>query len=358
MKKIAIIVHGLSGGGAERVASLLASYLADKDHEVLYICAYNSMEEDNKARYPLDQRVAVRYIPVKSSVSPVRFMERSIRIRQAVRDFSPDWVFSLITYEAVLTAFSKYPLVYSLRNDPERSMTQGFRSKLVETMLSRAKKIVFQSQGAQDYFQGKYKEKSVVIPNPIDTKELPLWKDFDHEKRFMTACRLKGQKNLTMLVESFSMVHREHPDYTLEIYGKGPLENELTAQIHALNAENYIFLKGFSSDIHSVMVRSSGFLLSSNHEGLSNSMLEALCMGVPCVCTDCPPGSVREYITNGENGFLTKVGDAQDMKEKICALIENEAMAHAFAERNMAVRKKLDVAVICEEWARLIENGK
>ncbi len=355
MKKIAIIVHGLSGGGAERVASLLASYLADNGYEVLYICAYNSIEEDNKARYALDPRVTVRYIPVKSKLSPVRFMERSIRIRKVVHDFSPDQVVSLITYEAVLTAFSKYPLIYSLRNDPERSMSQGFRSRLVEIMLSRANKIVFQSKGAQDFFRGKYEGKSVVIPNPIDTKELPLWTDFDHEKRFMTACRLTWQKNLPMLVNAFSMVHQEHPDYTLEIYGKGSLEDTLTAQIHALSADGYIFLKGFSSDIHSIMARSSGFVLSSNHEGLSNSMLEALCIGVPCVCTDCPPGSVREYIANGENGFLTKVGDAQDMKEKICALIENQALSPLFAERNAAVRKKLDVAFICKEWARLFE---
>ena len=353
MRKIAIIVHGLSGGGAERVASLLASYLAENRYEILLICAYNSIEEDNKARYPLDPRVTVKYIPVKSKVSPVRFMERSIRIWQAIHAFSPEWVVSLITYEAVLTAFSKYPIIYSLRNDPQSSMSLGFHSKLIQVMFSRAKKVVFQSQGAQNYFHGKIKEKSVVIPNPINTKELPLWTDFDHEKKMMTACRLTSQKNLPVLVEAFSMVHREHADYKLEIYGKGPLENELTEQIRALHAEDYIFLKGFSSDVHTVMARSSGFVMSSNFEGLSNSMLEALCIGVPCVCTDCPPGCVREYIVNGENGFVTKVGDAQELKEKICTLIENQALGYAFAKQNLAIREKLDVEFICKEWERL-----
>ena len=355
MKKIAIIAHGLSGGGAERVASLLASYLAENQYEVLFICAYHTVEEDSKAPYPLDSRVKVQYIQVKTNISPLRFMTRSVRIRQAVRDFSPDWVVSLITYEALLTTFSKYPVIYSLRNDPGRTMAQGFRSRLTAFMLSRAKKIVFQSQGAQDFFQSGIREKSVVIPNPINTKELPLWTEFAHEKKFMTACRLRGQKNLPMLAEAFAMVHKEHPDYTLEIYGQGDLENEIREKIRSLQAEDYIFLKGFTADVHGVMARSSGFVLSSNHEGLSNSMLEALCMGVPCVCTDCPPGSVREYIVSGENGFLTRVGDAQDMKEKICALIENPALAPAFAERNMVVRKKLDTEFICKEWANLFD---
>ena len=352
MKKIVIIVHGLSGGGAERVATILASYLVENHCEVLYICAYSTPEEDNKAKYPLDPRVKVKYIH-KTKIPAIRFFSRSIQIRRAVSDFSPDWVVALICYEAVLTAFSKFPVVYSLRNDPARRMSQGLRSRLIDIMFVQAKKVVFQSKSAQDYFNEKIKKKSVVIANPIDTKTLPLWTDYEHEKVFLTASRLQGQKNIPMLVEAFSMVHKEHPDYKLEIYGQGTLEHEIAAKIKSLQAEDYIFLKGFSSDIHTAMAKSSGFLLSSNHEGLSNSMLEALCIGVPCVCTDCPPGSAREYITSGENGFLTKVGDAQDMKDRICELIENPALSADFAQRNLETRRKLDVEVICKEWARL-----
>jgi len=127
----------------------------------------------------------------------------------------------------------------------------------------------------------------------------------------------------------------------------------IAEKIHALHAEDYIFLKGFSSDIHTVMARSGGFVLSSDYEGLSNSLLEALCIGVPCVSTDHAPGSARDYIRSGENGFLTKVGDARDMKEKICALIENTELSLTFAERNLSVREKLDVDEICGEWAEL-----
>ena len=355
MKRIAFIVHGLSGGGAERVASLVASYLVNHACEVLYICAYSKPEEDAKAGYALDPKVTVKYIPVVSNISPIRFLSRCHRIWKEVRAFSPDHVVTLTVYESILTAFSKYPFMYSLRNDPGRSMNLGFRSKLLKVLFHRSKKIIFQSQGARDYFHGKTREKGVVIPNPINTKALPLWTEHTHGKKFITACRLAGQKNVPLMVQAFSMVHQEYPDYILEIYGKGSVENEIRAKIHELHADDYIFLKGFSSDIHAVMATASGFLLSSNHEGLSNSMLEALCIGVPCVCTDCPPGSAREYITSGENGFLTKVGDAQDMKEKICALIENPALAPAFAERNMVVRKKLDTEFICTEWAKLFD---
>jgi len=355
MKKIAIIVHGLSGGGAERVASVLASYLADHSYDVLYICAFNDEKVDNLAKYPLDPRVKVKYVAAKSNISPIRFATRSLRIRRMVCEFSPDYVLSMIVSEAVLAAMTSYPLIFSLRNDPGTFMSMGIRTRLLKVMLSRAKKIVFQSGAARDYFDGEIREKGVVIPNPINTKKLPLWTECEHEKKFVSACRLDKQKNLPMLVDAFSMVHQAHPDYTLEIYGKGEMENALAEKIRTIHAEDYIFLKGFSSQVHSVMAHSSGFLLSSDYEGLSNSMLEALCIGVPCVSTDYAPGSARDFIRSGENGFLTKVGDAQEMKEKICALIENKDQSYAFAEQNLALRRKLDVDVICEEWTKLFE---
>ena len=354
MKKIVIIVHGLSGGGAERVAAHLANYLAGKGNKVLYICAYSTVEEDSHDGYHLDDSVSVRYIPVKSKSGMVRFLKRNIRIMRAARAFSPDYVLSLISYEAVLTAMSGLPLIYSLRNNPETCMSQGFRSKLIEIMFAKSRKIVFQSQGAQNYFRDRYLEKSVVIPNPIRTEDLPLWTEHKHEKKIVTACRLNAQKNLPMLVQAFSGVHRKYPEYTLEIYGKGELQSALQEQIRSLNAEDYILLKGFTPDIHTIMAEASGFVLSSDYEGLSNSMLEALCIGVPCVCTDCPPGSAREFITSGENGFLSRVGDAQDMEEKICALIENEELAMQFAKKNLAIRKRLDVENVCAEWEKLL----
>ena len=355
MKKVAIIVHGLSGGGAERVASLLANYMVAHQIQILVVCAYNRMEDDNKARYPLDSRVQTQYIPIHTAISPLRFMERSLRIRRAVLDFAPSQVISLISYEAVLTAFSGVPFIFSLRNDPYTYMSRGIRSKLLMVMLSKARKIVFQSQGARNYFQQDIRQKSVVIPNPINSKALPLWTDCGHDKTFVTACRLNAQKNLPMLLDAFAAVHRKHPDYTLEIYGKGDLQPALEEQIRQLHAESYILLKGFSTDIHSRMAHASGFVLSSDYEGLSNSMLEALCIGVPCVCTDCPPGSPREYITSGENGFLTKVGDAADMEQKICTVIENPDLAAGFAARNLSIRNRLDTEVICAEWAKLLD---
>lgn len=58
------------------------------------------------------------------------------------------------------------------------------------------------------------------------------------------------------------------------------------------------------------------FVSSSDFEGISNSMLEAMGMGLPVVVTDCPVGGARMVIQDGVNGLLVPVGDTKTMYEK------------------------------------------
>lgn len=352
MKRIAIIAHGLTDGGAERVASILANYFASHEYDVLCVCPYG--KDENKVEYQIDERVTVKYIEVTSKQSLFRFLSRNRQIKKAVKQFKPEYVISFINCETLFLALTKIPIIYTLRTDPQHARRPGLLSKILDLEYARAYKIVFQTEGARNAFSKKIQNKSVVIANPLVTKKLPLWKENKHKKVFITACRLHPQKNLDMLIEAFYMVHQIHPDYRLEIYGEGDLRTSLTEHIHSLKADDYIFLKGYAQNIHTIMAESSGFVMSSDYEGLSNSMLEALCIGVPCICTDCPPGGPRDFIENGLNGFLTSVGDPQEMKEKICKLIENEELVLLFSERSLTYRTKLDVDRICAVWQSLL----
>ena len=65
------------------------------------------------------------------------------------------------------------------------------------------------------------------------------------------------------------------------------------------------------------------FVSSSDFEGISNSMLEALGMGLPVVVTDCPVGGARMVIKSGENGILVPVGDTQAMYEAMRSVLKD-----------------------------------
>lgn len=350
---VAIIAHGLSNGGSERVAALVANHYAQKGHRVLFLAVLCSQRE-----YPLAGQVIYRTIPAPKCTKATRFFRRSVVIDRELRKFGAEIAVSFLFKEAIVTNLRRtVPLVYSLRNDPGNTTRNPLQKALLLFSYRRAEGIAFQTQGAMAFFGAEIQKKGTVIPNPL-TRNLPYWEPQHHEKRVITACRLNPQKNLPMLLKAFAVFHQAHPDYRLEIYGRGPEQEMLEDLCRALHMEDAVAFPGYSAQIHQVMATSAIFVLSSDFEGLSNSMLEALAIGIPTICTDCPPGGAREYITDGANGFLVPVGDVQALAEKMTALAESPALCQWMSWQATQVRQKLNPDRVLGQWEQLLKVGK
>ena len=89
---------------------------------------------------------------------------------------------------------------------------------------------------------------------------------------------------------------------------------------------------GFSKNVHDEIIDATVFVLPSNYEGLSNSMLEAMAIGLPVICTDCPPGGAREYIQDYSNGILVRVGDAEGVCKALNYIVENRRQAEMISK--------------------------
>lgn len=349
MKRVAIIAHGLSDGGAERVASMVANYYAQKGYAVLYLAALCADRE-----YPLDERVEYRYVSVPPCSKVTRVLRRSWAIDKMIRDFGADIAVSFLEKDALITNLRRtVPLIYSLRIDPARITQKFFRRVITLFSYRRAERIVFQTQGAMDFFKEDIRSHGVIIPNPL-TRDLPYWDPHNCEKRIITACRLTRQKNLPMLIKAFALFYANHPEYRLEIYGKGGELSSLQALCRELGMEKVVSFPGHSTQIHSIMATSAAFVLSSDFEGLSNSMLEALAIGVPTICTDCPPGGAREYITDGANGFLVPVGDVTALAEKLERLANDLALCQRMSWQAAQVRQKLNPDRVLAQWEQAL----
>ena len=98
------------------------------------------------------------------------------------------------------------------------------------------------------------------------------------------------------------------------------------------------------------------FVSSSDYEGMSNSMLEAMALGLPVICTDCPAGGARAVIRNGENGILTPVGDANALYLAMKNLAETPDFAETLGKNAVKIRTEQSVEKIIEKWMDII-NG-
>ncbi len=350
-KKIAFISPGLSDGGAERVASIISNYLANHDYFVLFIAVFNDKKE-----YFLDEKIKYVNIKTKSTNSTFKLIERNKTIYKLLKDNKIDIAISFLRNEIVYSLHKKIKIIYSFRTDPKIKVGGFIKTWLRKYVVKKAKKIVFQTPDAMNYFKkDNILKKSLIIVNPVDTENLPRWNG-SNSNTFITACRLTKQKNLPFLIKSFVLFHQKYQDYILEIYGDGEEYNLLKSLICELKAENFIRLLGHNNDIHHIMERSLCFVLVSDYEGLSNSMLEALVIGMPCICTDCPPGGAKMFITDNENGFLIDVRDQYKLIEKMEYVVRNKYKLDIISLNAQSIKSQVKIDRVCEQWYEVLNN--
>ncbi len=345
---IAFVAHGASNGGAGRVSSIICNGLAKSGHDVTYLAFYYDSID-----YPIDDNVQYIKIPKrKNKIS--NYCHRNFTIQRTINSLQPDIIISFSTNIMLMTSFRwSKKIVYSLRNDP-RSVNNGFFSNRIrQLLLKKARAVVFQTPGAKAFFSSRIQKKSVVIGNPI-RDGLPLWTEHQHQKRIITACRLDGQKNISMLLKAFAIIYTHFSDYSLAICGEGPLKEQLIREAQDLGISKATEFFGFRNDVDALMAESSIFVLTSNYEGLSNSMLEALAIGIPVISTDSPPGGASLYIKDGINGFLVPVNDHIELSKKMDLLLRNQSICEKFSSKSTTIRKTLSTEMVLSQWEKLL----
>lgn len=352
--KIAFVVGSLSGGGAERVVSELASMLAEKKNEV-YVLLIASI----KNTYHLSDKVSVIDCSQKYNYRGIGFVKRVSNIRNKIKRINPDVTVSFTVAVNLYTILScmglKTQLVLAERNDPRFDPVDK-KSRIMRNILYPfADYYVFQTEGEKDYFSNSIQNKSTVIYNPVNPDMPSVYKGH-RRKVFVTAARLESQKNIKMAIDAFKKVNEVYPDYCFEIYGNGSLRDELKKYIEYQELSEKVHLMGSSNTIYEDIKDCFAFLLSSNYEGMSNSMLEAMALGLPVISTDYPSGGAREIIKDGVNGFLVPVGDSASMAEKMKVLIDDCELQKSMSDEACKVKHLLNIDKISESWISYFEG--
>ena len=98
------------------------------------------------------------------------------------------------------------------------------------------------------------------------------------------------------------------------------------------------------------------FALPSNYEGLSNSMIEAMALGIPTVVTDCPCGGARMVIENNKNGIMVAADDPKAMYEAFKKIIVSPKFAKELSNNGVKIRDKLNCKKIAKQWKKAIDG--
>lgn len=342
--EIVFVTSALHGGGAERVIVSLANYFSGQGDTVTVL-----MTAGSEVAYEVAPEVRVCSIGRASRGNVWIQIQRLMHMRRFFKTHRDSKIIAFSTTMNLYTILASLGLgndvIVSERNDPARC-----RYKLFRNLVYRfGKRFVFQTEEARMCFPPHIRNKGVVIPNPLREGLSDVWSG-ERERKIAVVGRLEPQKNHAMLIRAFAGFVKKFPEYELCIFGKGGLEQELKHMAKDLGIGEKVSFPGFRKNVLEIIRSYRMFVLSSDYEGIPNSLMEAMALGIPCIATDCPIGGPGLCIKDGENGILIPVGAYRELQTAMEKIAGNESLAKELGKNAEEIRKRFSVEEVGRVW--------
>lgn len=356
INKALLMLPSFVAGGAERVLVIIANSLAERNIETT-IVVYDTDSEFYKLADNI-KLVRLNMPEVKRGGYKKYYrMPYNVKIvRSVVREADPDVVisFSYITNVMALLACKKIgkKVVISERTDPVRY--NRLQRLFMSLLYKKADGFVYQTNAIKRRYSDKYGIKnSVVIYNPVTSDQ--IGERSKKEKIVLSVGRLIPEKNQELLIRAFATSEKLN-EYSLHIYGDGPLKVQLQELIKNLNVENRVKLCGVELDPIKRHNEATVFALTSYVEGFPNVLIEAMANGIVCVASDIESGVVREIIQDGENGYLFRNRDVEDLRNKLEKAVACSAENKRIEVNAVKVIDVMNVDHIVDKWIDYIQK--
>lgn len=244
---------------------------------------------------------------------------------------------------------SHTPILSSLRVSYFHNTTNLIKTIFQLIWLGTSKGVVFQTNKVREYAPGFIQRKSTVIFNAlmIDNAQ-QLCKGFRKHK-IATVGRLEESKGCLHLIDAFAQ-HASNHDYSLYLYGEGPLEEIIKQRISSYGLQNRVILAGYTNDIVSSISDSEIFVLNSEREGMPNSLIEAMSLELACISTKFDSGASEYLIQDGENGMLVEFGQINQLSDALYSLISNDELRKKMQINAGSIRDTLAKNTIIDQW--------
>ncbi|MBU3024410.1 glycosyltransferase family 4 protein [Zobellia galactanivorans] len=354
--RIDFLINRMSGGGAERVVSLIANYLAEKGHVVRII---TFQDTDKYYLNPSIQRVKLHKHPLFQSVVINGFFQLLNFYKK--KKNRPDVMSSHIC----LLGYMTIPVAKILRlklivsEHTNHIQVTSFARRFLRTyMYPHADAVTILTKFDQEYFS--VRNKNVwLMPNPCPfkiTNESHLEKIEKKEILAIGDLNRYENKGFDNLLEICAPIFEKYPDWKIKIVGDGDEGLKfLKNKAKTLGIIKNTIFTGHRTDIKQLLNDCDIFILTSRYEGLPMTLLEAMSQGTCCISFDCISGP-SDIITNNINGLLIEDQNIEKMKLGLEKLIENPTLRNKLRSNAPASMEKYTLSNVGQRWQSLLEQ--
>jgi glycosyltransferase involved in cell wall biosynthesis len=359
-RRVAIVLHALGCGGAERAATLVADGLAARGHRVTVM----TLDDGSSGFWPLRpdvERVALDLsAPSRSLVGALRENRRRVRVlREALARVAPDVVISFVLETNVLAWLAtrplRTPLIASERTDPRLHAGRRAWRALGRFAYRRSELVVANSASVAGWLEGALGHGRVAwVPNMVAVPE-PAAVHASGERPFVLALgRLDAVKGHAELLQAFACCAAA-AGYDLVIVGHGPERARLEELARTLGIDARVRFTGALPDPTPLLRSAAFFALSSRYEGFPNALLEAMAHGLAAVATDTGAGAC-ELIEHETSGLLVPPGDRAALAAALERLCADEALRATLGEAARARARSYVPERVVPLWEAAVER--
>ena len=356
--KIAIVCYPTFGGSGV-VATELGIALADRGHEVHFVTYRQPVRLDLLSHRVHFHEVHVPEYPL-FHYQPYE-LALSSKLVDTVKMFGIDL---LHVHYAIPHAYAGYMAKKMLEEDgiylPMITTLHGtditlvgkhpFYKTAVNFSINQSDIVTSVSENLKqrtlEFFD--IKKEIEVVPNFIDkNKYSTSFTDCqrsimaDDDERIIThISNFRAVKHIPDVIHIFNKIQQEIPA-KLVMVGEGPEKENAEFLCEQLGIMDKVHFLGNSNEIDRILCFSDLFLLPSKSESFGLAALEAMINRVPVISTNA--GGIPEVNIHGVTGYLSDVGDVEDMASNALKILKDDKTLEEFKENAVKVAQKFDI---------------
>ena len=351
MKKILILSDSFCGYGAEHILRWLGNMLCSRGYFVTFCSIFDTEKNPELTEKASYYQMGFRWWKYGFHY----FVKGAMCLRKYYKNEKFDYVITFHTNPFMMALLARlmcdFKLLHSERDNPYNRDTLA--TKLKMWLYRFADIIVFQTTGAKAFFSNKVQSKSSVIPNPVAIPDYK-WQGFG-KKTLVNVGRLNVRfKRQDLLLQAFSKITNDYPDYIMKFYGDGKDLAFLQGLAKELGISDKVMFLGKVNDVNDHLKNEEIFILSSDSEGMPNALMEAMALGMPVISTDCEPGGARALIMNGKDGLLVERSSVGGLVDAMKKLFNKEVEQK---EMGAAARNKMKLFIperVFQQWEDIL----
>ena len=360
-KNILFIIESMNNGGTEKIVSNITNELVNFHNVYLVISNKNN-------DYKINSKIKVILIEELKSKNPLIRIKGINKLKRIKKEYKINTSISFLTAYNLFNVITKVndKIIISTRNHLS-TKNESFIAKLANKYSNKHcdLNVCCSNSVAIDQINNfkALKEKTIVIENFTNLKRnsIPFNKK---ENIIISIGRLTKHKGHIHIINAMKYVVKKIPDAKLQILGQGEEYNYLMKVIIDNKLETNIELLGFIKNVDDYLNKVKVFVLASYYEGLSNSILEAMSLGIPVIATNSNGGNKEiliddkdKYgilIPNFNNSNEDNTEKEKQLAKELINILKNKEEYDKYSNKALSRIKKYDKNKIIKKWLSII----